>query len=55
MERERVKASEERRVEVRVWKAFDGYYSLWAAHLAQCGNCVSRVRFLDLILAEIRE
>lgn len=39
----------------RVWKAFDGYCSLWAAHLARCGNCVSGVRSLDLILAEIRE
>lgn len=48
-----MKESEERRFGVR--KAFDGYRSLWAAHLAQCDNCVSGVRFLDLILVEIRE
>lgn len=39
----------------RVWRTFDGYCRLWAAHLARCGNCVSGVRSLDLILAKIRE
>ena len=53
-ERKKVGKQHRKGDQERVGRPFDGGCSVWVAYLACCGNCVSGVRCLDLILTEIR-